>query len=37
VQWAGVGVVLGGILVLALWSAVRRSAAPQAAILEPLA
>lgn len=37
VQWAGVGVVLGGILVLALWSAVHRAAAPEAAVLEPLA
>ncbi|MBN2112748.1 MAG: DMT family transporter [Acidimicrobiia bacterium] len=36
VQWAGVGVVLGGILVLALWGAVHRPAIPEA-MPEPLA
>lgn len=37
VQWAGVGVVLGGILVLSLWGAVRRMPGPDVPIPEPLA
>ncbi len=36
VQWAGVGVVLGGILVLGLWGAMHRPALPDA-LPEPLA
>ena len=36
VQWAGVGVVLGGILILGLWGAMPRPALPDA-LPEPLA
>jgi len=36
VQWAGVGVVLGGILVLSLWGAVRPASAPAEPLPEPL-
>lgn len=36
VQWAGVAVVLGGILLLALWGAAHRSV-PETALAEPLA
>jgi fumarate reductase subunit D len=36
VQWAGVGVVLLGILVLGLWGAMHRPALPDA-LPEPLA